>query len=162
MLRGMANMKSERHARILQIIQKHGVETQEELAERLNGMGINVTQATVSRDIKELRLIKTPSGDGRYIYALPHDKSVIDIAKRAERIFRDSVISLDYSENLILIKTLTGNAHAVAAIVDEMNWEGIIGTIAGDDTFMVIVRPKELVPSLLERFNKLRRSREQP
>lgn len=150
-------MKARRHAKILDIIRTSNVETQEELAAALRKEGIEVTQATVSRDIKELRLIKVPLGSGRYKYAIPQERLVGDVAERAHHVFRDSVVNIDYSENLVVIKTLTGNAHAVAAVIDDLEIEEIVGTLAGDDTIFVVVRPRERVPELLERFNKFRR-----
>ena len=150
-------MKAERHARILAIIRDKVIETQEDLARELARDGIEVTQATVSRDIKELGLIKLPIGDGKYRYTMPRTESPNEAQARLERLFKDSVINVDHSENLIVIKTLTGNAHAVAAAIDAVDLEGIVGTIAGDDTILVVVRPKSRVSALLERFHRLRR-----
>ncbi|HHY47502.1 MAG TPA: arginine repressor [Firmicutes bacterium] len=149
-------MKAARHAKILELIKEKEIETQEELVRELNNHGFHVTQATASRDIKELHLVKLPTGDGRYRYAVPYERSAHDSHRRLAQLFKDSVVSVDFSENLILVRTLTGNAHAVAAAIDAVEWDGIIGTIAGDDTILVVVRPKSRVEELLERFNKLR------
>ncbi|HHV63044.1 MAG TPA: arginine repressor [Firmicutes bacterium] len=156
MIGRVESAKAIRHAKILEIIGSRSIETQEELAQALRSQGIDVTQATVSRDIKELRLTKLPTGDGGYRYAVAHEQAIGDVLSRLEHLFHDSVVSLDYSENLLVIKTLTGNAHAVADVIDDLNWKEILGTIAGDDTILVVVRPKSAVPELLERFNKLR------
>ncbi len=150
-------MKAKRHARVLKILRDKVVETQEDLARELRKEGFRVTQATVSRDIKELRVTKLPSSDGRYRYALPRERSQEESQRRLARLFMDSVIAIDYSENLVVVKTLTGNAHAVAAAIDDADYSEIVGTIAGDDTILAIVRPKSAVPSVLEKLNKLRR-----
>jgi transcriptional regulator of arginine metabolism len=111
--------KAKRHAKILEIIRGKPIETQEELALLLHEEGFEVTQATVSRDIKELGITKTPTGRGSYRYFVPQERSFEDSSRRMRRLFQDAVISLDYSENLVVIRTLTGNAHAVAATIDE-------------------------------------------
>jgi transcriptional regulator of arginine metabolism len=149
-------VKSLRQAKIREIIKSKPVNTQEQLAEELASIGIEVTQATVSRDIKEMGLIKIPTTSGEYRYALPPRALHGDPMDRARRVFADSVLSVDYSENLVLIRTLPGNAGAVGDVVDDLNWPGIVGTLAGDDTVLVIVRPKELAMELLEDFDELR------
>lgn len=149
-------MKSLRQAKIREIIKSKPVNTQEQLAEELADIGIEVTQATVSRDIKEMGLIKISTTSGEYRYALPPRVIHGDPMERAKRVFSDSVLSVDYSENLVLIRTLPGNAGAVGDVVDDLNWPGIVGTLAGDDTVLVIVRPKELAIELLEDFDELR------
>jgi transcriptional regulator of arginine metabolism len=150
-------MKAQRHALILTIIREHPVGTQEELVDLLREQGVDVTQATLSRDIKELGLTKMVMSDGHYRYALPSDKESVDVLKRAERIFADAVVSIDFTDNLIVIKTMTGTAQGVAAAFDNLEWSEIMGTIAGDDTILIIVRRRELVQSVLERLYKLRR-----
>lgn len=150
------DIKSERHERILSIIRERIVETQEELLEALADEGIHVTQATVSRDIKELGLIKRPVGDGRYRYCVPHDLDRESSESRLRRFFEDSVVGIDASENLVVVKTLTGNAHAVAAAIDAVNWREILGTVAGDDTILIVARSREHVQDILEKLTKLR------
>lgn len=148
-------MKTERQRAILKLIAEEKVETQLELAERLRNKGFKVTQATVSRDIKELGLVKIPGDSNQYYYAAPPDHKMANVFGRLERMFRDSVVSFDDSENLILIKTLPGTAHAVASCIDNITWKEIIGTVAGDDTILVIVKPKEAVKDTMDRFRSL-------
>lgn len=145
--------KEERYEKIHEIITRQVIETQEDLTNALRGQGIEVTQATVSRDIKELMLIKVPMGQGRYRYAYPAGhgaKTAVFSSSRMERLFRDTVLGMDYSENLIVVKTMPGAANAVASAIDYAKWPQVIGTIAGDDNILVIVKPKKAVPEVLE------------
>ena len=148
-------MKSTRQARIKEIIETEIIETQEELAASLRAHHIAVTQATVSRDIKELMLIKIPIGDGRYRYALPKDNKPFFSKDRMERMFHDSVTSVDYSENIIVLKTLPGTANAVASTIDGASWPEIIGTLAGDDNILVVVKPKEAAPAIADKMKTM-------
>lgn len=141
--------------RIMEIIRREMVSTQEELATRLREEGINVTQATVSRDIKEMQLIKSPTGDGRYRYALPEDRGPGPNGERLLRILRESVISYDYSENIVVINTLPATAASVAEAVDLLNAEEVVGTLAGERTVFVVVRPKEVAGRFVERMKNL-------
>jgi len=150
-------VKARRQALILNIIKEKSIETQEELGEALKKEGVGVTQATLSRDIKELGLIKVPTPDGKYRYSMPTDRSFSDLMKRAERMFEHAVIGIDYSENLIIIKTTNGTAQGVAAALDDLEWQEVLGTIAGDDSILVIVRKKDQVEEVLARLYKLRR-----
>lgn len=145
-------MKAERQKKILEIINKHAVETQEELADRLQKDGIKITQATISRDIKELRLVKVATGDDRYRYAVQGDKIYAGDQTKTRRIFKDSVVALDYSENLIVVKTTPGAAQSVALVIDYEGFREIIGTVAGDDTVMVVVKPKSAVKKIIGKF----------
>lgn len=148
-------MKSARHFAIRDIVNTERIATQEELCTALHNRGLNVTQATVSRDIKELQLMKIPDEQG-YRYAMPDNANRFAVNKeRTRRIFRDSVIHLDDSENLIVIKTLPGAAQAVASMIDAAGWENILGTVAGDDTIFVAVKPKDMVQSLVHEFMRL-------
>jgi transcriptional regulator of arginine metabolism len=149
-------MKSFRQSKIREIILSKAINTQEQLADELAREGIEVTQATVSRDIKEMGLIKVSTPTGEYRYSLPPILVHGDPVERARRVFANSVVSFDYSENLVLIRTLPGNAGAVGDVVDDLNWRGIVGTLAGDDTVLVIVRPKERVLELMDEFSALR------
>lgn len=148
-------MKGLRHGKVKEIIEHMVIETQEELAEALRRQGIDVTQATVSRDIKELMLIKVPIGDGRYRYAFPQEQTVVITPARMERTFQDSVIGINYSQNIIVLKTMPGTAQAVAFTIDYVKWPEIIGTVAGDDTIMVVVKPMEAVPTVIAKFQAL-------
>jgi arginine repressor len=148
-------VKASRHARIKEIIENKAVETQEELAEALRKKGIEVTQATVSRDIKELMLIKVPTGEGRYRYAFPPEQNVVFSQARLERVFKESVIGLDHSLNIIVIRTVPGLAQAVAYAVDSTKWPEIIGTVGGDDTIFILVKPPEAVDTVLAKFRAL-------
>ncbi|SHI41802.1 arginine repressor [Propionispora hippei] len=148
-------MKGIRHAKIKEIIEHKVIETQEELAESLRKEGIEITQATVSRDIKELMLIKVPVGDGRYRYAFPLEQNVIFSQARMARMFQDSVLLLDHSQNMIVLKTLPGTAQAVASTIDCAKWPEVLGTVAGDDTIFVVVKPPDAVPLVLSKFQNL-------
>ncbi len=148
-------MKLARHAKIKDIIEHEVIETQEDLSAALKKRHIAVTQATVSRDIKELMLIKVPIGDGRYRYAAPIENKLIFTPNRMARLFQDSVTGLDCSENIIVVKTLPGTANAVAAAIDHSKWPEVIGTVAGDDNILVVVKPKDSVPSVMEKMERL-------
>lgn len=149
-------MKARRQAKILEVIKTQVIETQEELAEALGRHGIPVTQATVSRDIKELQLNKVPTGDGRSKYSLPEEMPTASWDKR-RRIFRDSVLDVDHSENIIIVKSLPGTAPGVAAAIDHLGWPEMIGSVAGDDTVMVIIKPKDATAELVDRIRNLMR-----
>lgn len=148
-------MKLLRHGKVKEIVEHSVIETQEELADALRRHGIDVTQATVSRDIKELMLIKVPVGDGRYRYAFPQEQSVVITPARMERTFQDSVVGINHSQNIIVLKTMPGTAQAVAFTIDYVKWPEIIGTVAGDDTIMVVVKPIEAVPTVIAKFQAL-------
>lgn len=150
-------MKNNRQAMIVSIIKELIIGTQEELGEILKSRNIQVTQATLSRDIKELGLVKVPTLDGRYRYSLPQDRTPGDLMRRAQRMLEDAVIAIDSSENIIVIKTMSGTAQGVAAAFDEMEWPEVVGTVAGDNTIMVVVRSKAQVKEVLNRLQQLRR-----
>jgi transcriptional regulator of arginine metabolism len=133
-------MKSLRQDKIIEIIQKYDVETQESLAAYLREEGIEATQATVSRDIKELRLQKILTGSGRYKYALQNRSLDPEVENRLKNIFRESVSSVVSAENIVVIKTLPGLASAACSAVDMMQIEYILGSLAGDDTGIIITR----------------------
>lgn len=147
-------MKYSRHAKILEIIDKHVVETQEELAEKLKELGMDVTQATVSRDIKELRLTKVMTEDGRYKYvSISQSESVF--SNRLLTIFTESFVSCDYANNIVVVKTLPGMAQASAAAIDSLKLSDIVGTIAGDDTIMLVCRAERIAEEIVEKFSKM-------
>lgn len=135
-------MKNQRHFRIREIINQEVIETQEELVEALLASGLQVTQATISRDIKELQLVKTPTNEGKYKYTLPADPK-FNPASKLKRSLVDNFISIDYTDNLVIIKCLPGTANAIGALIDHLEWKGVMGTISGDDTLLVICRSKE-------------------
>lgn len=147
-------MKSERHAMILNLIDTTNVETQEELADMLKQRGICVTQATVSRDIKELRLIKVLAENGGYKYATV-DKAEAGMKERFVRIFGDSVVGINTSANLVIVKTLSGSANAAAEAVDSMHWNDIAGTMAGDNTIFIAARDEKTVPDIVKRLSAM-------
>ncbi|MFC0471013.1 transcriptional regulator AhrC/ArgR [Halalkalibacter kiskunsagensis] len=143
--------KGQRHIKIREIIANNEVETQDDLVEQLRQAGYNVTQATVSRDIKELHLVKVPMQDGRYKYSLPADQRFNPLQK-LKRALMDSFVSIDFSENLIVMKTLPGNANSIGALIDNLDWTEIMGSICGDDTILIICKRKEECPGVTERF----------
>lgn len=145
-------MKSVRHAVIKNIIEHDVIETQEDLAEALRQKRIKVTQATVSRDIKEMMLIKVPTGDGRYRYASPMQNTILFTEDRMQRLFQDTVTECDYSENIIVIKTLPGGANTVASALDHAKWPEVLGTVAGDDNIFVIIKPKEKTEEIMKKL----------
>ncbi|MCG0238821.1 MAG: arginine repressor [Firmicutes bacterium] len=147
-------MKARRQARILELVRTEVIQTQEELAALLTREGIPVTQATISRDIKELNLQKVPTGDGRYRYALPDEVPAGAWDKR-RRILQESVLSVDASENIVVVKTLPGTAASVAYAIDYQGWPEVIGTVAGEDTVLVVVRPREAGGEIVERIRGL-------
>ncbi|QQE72883.1 transcriptional regulator ArgR [Brevibacillus composti] len=146
--------KGQRHIRIREIIGSHEVETQDELVERLRAAGFNVTQATVSRDIKELHLVKVPLPDGRYKYSVPVEQKFNPIQK-LRRMLVDSFVSMDHADHFILLKTLSGHANAVAELIDNLPWEEIMGTISGDNTILIICRSKENSEEVTKRLREM-------
>ncbi|WP_285891200.1 transcriptional regulator AhrC/ArgR [Paenibacillus pasadenensis] len=144
-------MKGLRHVKIREIIGRNVIETQDELVEALRAAGLQVTQATVSRDIKELQLIKIPAEDGRYKYSLPQEQRFIPVNK-LKRAMLDNFLHVDQAENLVVMKCLPGTANAIASLVDGMEWPEIMGTISGDDTILLICRNKEFGSKIVEQL----------
>lgn len=149
-------MKSSRQMAILELIREKDIETQEELADELRNREFYVTQATVSRDIKELRLLKVLSSTGAYKYAMA-DKAENGLSERLSRVFSESVLGISHAYNQIVIKTLSGSANAAAEAVDSLDWPEILGTLAGDNTIFMLIRSVEEVPPVLERLNGMLR-----
>lgn len=148
--------KSKRHLKIIELVKDEEIQTQDELAIRLKEEGIEVTQATVSRDIKQLGLIKSPMSEGNYKYSLPPKyKGKVNIDSRMRRMFQDSVININFSESVIVVNTLPGTAQGIAALLDSSEIENVIGTIAGDDTVLLVVKPKSAVESVIEKIEDL-------
>ncbi len=133
-------MKSQRQAKILEIISSRNVQTQEELLQALQEEGFHGTQATISRDIKELRIIKELTGLGTYRYTASAGELEGTFSNRLNTIFRECVVGLDYAQNIIVIRTLPGLASAAGSAIDAMNFHSVVGTLAGDDTVMVVMR----------------------
>ena len=133
-------MKNQRQAKILEIISNQNVETQEQLLAALQGAGFRGTQATISRDIKELRIVKELTNLGTYRYTTSSNELSGTFSARMNTIFRECVVSLDYAQNLVVIRTLPGLASAAASAIDGMNMSSVVGSLAGDDTVMVIMR----------------------
>lgn len=147
-------MKSKRHAMILKLIASENVETQEELARLLSAQGFDVTQATVSRDIKELRLIKVLTGEGRYKYATV-ERAESDMQERFINLFSNCVISVTSAGNLIVLKTMAGSASVAAEAIDSLKWSEIAGSIAGDNTIFVAVREGKNIADVIKKFQKM-------
>lgn len=148
-------MKNYRQARIKAIIEAQIIETQEELASALKEQKIEVTQATVSRDIKALHLVKIPYGHGKYRYSFPLDVQQVHSESKMQKIFQDAVINIDFSENIVVVKTPPGAGSSVAFALDNAQWPEIIGTVAGDDTVLVVVKQKELARNVVSRMKEM-------
>lgn len=147
-------MKKIRHRKIIDIIEKYDVETQEELANYLKESGFVVTQATVSRDIRELKLSKVPSGNGKQKYVvIKQEESVM--GDKFNRVLKEGFVSMDMAQNILVIKSVSGMAMAVAAAIDAMKFHEIVGTIAGDDTIMMAVRTVDETQILMEKIHGL-------
>lgn len=136
-------MKNERQSKILEIIKAEPIETQEQLQQCLADMGIHCTQATISRDIKQLHLIKEPIGQGKYRYAISIQRKRLNIADKLRTILRESIVSVNYAQNLVVIKTMSGLAGAAAKALDSMRISSVLGTVAGDDTVLLVLQDTE-------------------
>ena len=150
-------MKEKRQAEIVRIISEQDVETQEQLLAQLELRGIRVTQATVSRDIKELRLIKTLDSDGRYRYSTVKQEND-HISSKFHSLFSDAVVGVDYAGNIVVIKCFVGMAQAVCAAMDSLHWDNVVGTLAGDDTFLCITKNEAQSVELVTELKKLIRT----
>lgn len=147
-------MKTKRQTKILELIQKHDIETQEELSAYLTREGFQVTQATVSRDIRELKLTKIAMDNGRQRYAVLSDSDT-GMAEKLVRVLREGFVSMDYAGNILVIKAVSGMASAVGAAVDAMKLSEIIGSIAGDDTLMCVIRTEEDAVNIMNKLRKI-------
>lgn len=147
-------MKTRRHAKILEIINQNHVETQEELQALLSQAGYHVTQATVSRDIKELRLIKTPGQGGGYRYTIAKSGAE-PISAKFHSIFAGSVVNVRYAQNIVVVRCLPGMAQAACAAMDSLHWDQVIGTLAGDDTFICVVTTQQNAEDLVLELKKM-------
>lgn len=147
-------MKTVRQVAILDIIEKQEIETQEELASALNARGIRVTQATVSRDIKELRLLKVLTPSGKYKYATG-DQADNNLTDRFIRMLAESLLSVSSANDLIVVKTLSGSANVAAEALDSMHWPEVLGTLAGDNTVLLIIRSNEETITVTSRIREM-------
>ena len=147
-------MKTKRQNEIIRLITSGEIETQEELASALRSLGYKVTQATVSRDIRELRLIKVPAKGGGFKYAKP-ERHEIAVSERLARILADSLVNVDSSGNMIVVKTLSGSANVAAEALDNLGWNEILGTIAGDNTIFIVVRNESDTAEITGRIRRL-------
>lgn len=147
-------MKVNRHAKIVELIQKYDVETQEELADYLNASGFRVTQATVSRDIRDLKLTKIPTNTGKQKYVVIQTPKE-DLSEKYRRVLQDGYLSMDMAQNILVIKTVPGMAMAVAASLDAMEWSEVVGCIAGDDTIMCAIRSVEETTAVMDKISKI-------
>lgn len=148
-------MKTDRQSMILSIIEKEDIDTQEQLQQRLQDQGVRCTQATISRDIKQLHLIKEPVGQGRYRYTVSSQRNRLNVADKLRTIFRESIISVDFAQNIVVIKTMAGLANAAAAALDGMNIPYMVGTLAGDDTAFLVMRDTESARSFCEEIHEM-------
>lgn len=148
-------MKNDRQSRILEIIEREPIDTQELLQQRLQEQGITCTQATISRDIKQLHLIKEPMGQGRYRYAVSVQRNKLNVADKLRTIFRESIVSIDYAQNIVVVKTMAGLASAAAAALDGMNIPYMVGSLAGDDTALLVMRDTESARSFCDEIHEM-------
>ncbi len=147
-------MKTIRQVAILDLIEKQEIDTQEELADALRARGIQVTQATVSRDIKELRLLKVLTPSGTYKYATA-DKAENGLTERFTRMLAESMLSVAASNNLIVVKTLSGSANVAAEALDSLHWPELLGTLAGDNTILLVIRSNEETSLVVSRLQEM-------
>ena len=147
-------MKIDRHSKILELLNKYEIETQEDLTKHLKSEGINVTQATVSRDIRQMKLVKVMTKNGKYKYAAYSSQSS-DLDDRIVTVFREAVLTIDYANNFVCLHTITGMAQAAAVAIDSLKLNEIIGTVAGDDTLFIMVRNEETARELAKKFENL-------
>ncbi|MBR3824635.1 MAG: arginine repressor [Lachnospiraceae bacterium] len=147
-------MKKIRHNQILDIITKYDIETQEELASHLKNAGFLVTQATVSRDIRELKLTKVPVGNGKQKYGVLKQEDA-HMEDRFIRVLKDGFVSMDMAQNILVVRTVSGMAMAVAAAIDALKFTEVVGCIAGDDTIMIAVRTIEDTRNLMDKIHKM-------
>ena len=148
-------MKGTRQAEILRIISEVEVETQEQLLDELSRRGIQATQATISRDIKQLHLIKELAGHGTYKYVVSDRKTSLNFAERLRTIFRESVVSFDFAQNIVVINTMPGLASAAAAALDGMEIPNMVGSLAGDDTAILIMRTNEDAEDFFQKIQEM-------
>lgn len=148
-------MKNNRQAMILEIISQENIETQEQLLSRLQERGINSTQATISRDIKQMHLIKQPAGQGVYKYAVSDNRTRLNFAEKLRTIFRESITSIAYAQNIVVIKTMPGLASAACSALDNMELSYMVGSLAGDDTAFLLMKDTESAETFCEEIKEM-------
>ena len=148
-------MKNNRQAMILEIISQENIETQEQLLAKLQERGINSTQATISRDIKQMHLIKQPAGQGVYKYAVSDNRNRLNFAEKLRTIFRESITSIDYAQNIVVIKTMPGLASAACSALDNMDLTYMVGSLAGDDTAFLLMKDPEAAETFCEEIKEM-------
>ena len=148
-------MKNDRQSMILEIISQENIETQEQLLARLRERGIRSTQATISRDIKQMHLIKEPVGLGVYKYAVSGNRTRLNFAEKLRTIFRESITSIDYAQNIVVLKTMPGLANAAAAALDNMEIAYMVGSLAGDDTAFLLMKDTESAAAFCEEIREM-------
>ena len=148
-------MKNNRQAMILEIISQENIETQEQLLAKLQERGIKSTQATISRDIKQMHLIKQPAGQGVYKYAVSDNRNRLNFAEKLRTIFRESITSIDYAQNIVVIKTMPGLASAACSALDNMDLTYMVGSLAGDDTAFLLMKDTEAAETFCEEIKEM-------
>lgn len=148
-------MKNDRQSMILEIISQENIETQEQLLSRLQERGISSTQATISRDIKQMHLIKEPVGQGVYKYAVSGNRTKLNFAEKLRTIFRESITSINYAQNIVVIKTMPGLASAACSALDNMNISYMVGSLAGDDTAFLLMQDTESAAVFCEEIKEM-------
>lgn len=144
-------LRTARHAKILEIISEKEIETQEELCAELNAMNYVVTQATISRDIRDLRLFKVAGSEKKYRYTYINENES-DVSPKLKSLFRDCVLNVTYAQNLVVVKTLVGNGANAGTVVDKLNYQEIIGSVAGDDTLLVVCKDVDAAIAIVEKI----------
>ncbi len=148
-------MKNDRQSMILEIISRENIETQEQLLNRLQKRGIRCTQATISRDIKQLHLVKEPVGQGVYKYAVSGNRTRLNVAEKLRTIFRECIVSIDYPQNIVVIKSMPGLANGACSALDNMDLSDMLGSLAGDDTAFLVMRTTEAAASFCEEMKNM-------
>ena len=148
-------MKNDRQAMILEIISQENIETQEQLLEELRARGYHTTQATITRDIKELRLVKELTGSGGYRYTISERKAASAFDTRLRNIFKEGVVSVDVAQNIVVVRTMPGLASAACSALDAMDIDGMVGSLAGDDTGILIMRDNSFAQQFSGEVHKL-------
>ena len=148
-------MKLDRQAMILEIIAQENIETQEQLLTRLQARGLRCTQATISRDIKQLHLVKEPAGQGVYKYAVSGNRTTLNVAAKLRTIFRECIVSIDYAQNIGVVKTMPGLANGACSALDNMDMNDIVGSLAGDDTALLVMRNTEAAELLCQEIKDM-------